>query len=342
MKHLVYIDWLRIFATIAVVTIHTSGPVVSFNLFEYPQSYWLAGNLFEALSRCSVPLFVMISGALLLSSNKEVPYREFLKNRASKVFIPLFGWSVIYYIYKASEGIFPYSLTEFSRAFLNDSISIHFWFMYMILGIYLITPLVRIFVKHASRKDLQYFLLLWIIVSIVFKFIRYFFDIHIKLELYYVTNYVGYFILGYYLSHFDLSKNKRMFAYLGAVIGGLLTFFLTYVYTVRKDGVLEGFWYEYHSPNVLLVAVGVFIFFKYFFSSRTVQLPKILAIVNQSSFGIYLVHLLVMNMVTNKISAISLMHPILAIPISVGITIVISLVISLIMKRIPVVKKLVP
>ena len=69
MKRLVYMDWLRVLATIAVVTIHVSAGYVSV-LDANNASRWMAGNLFESISRASVPIFVMISGALLLKGQK--------------------------------------------------------------------------------------------------------------------------------------------------------------------------------------------------------------------------------------------------------------------------------
>lgn len=87
MKRLVYMDWLRVLATIAVVTIHVSAGYVSV-LDANNASRWMAGNLFESISRASVPIFVMISGALLLKGTKDISVGEFLQKRASKVIIP--------------------------------------------------------------------------------------------------------------------------------------------------------------------------------------------------------------------------------------------------------------
>lgn len=344
MKRLIYLDWLRIFAIIAVVTIHTSAGTVTANLYENPQSYWLSGNLYEALSRVSVPLFVMISGALMLRSEKKIAYREFFQKRLSKILIPLIGWSIIYYIYKVYMGIFPLSGIEFGKLFLNSGISVHFWFLYMILGIYLITPLVKLLINHATRRDIEYFLVLWVIASVIFKFVLYFFDIKIRIELNFVTNYVGYFVLGYYLSHFDIRKSWRVLSYFGTIVGLFLTFFLTYVFTVRNDGGLEEFWYEYLSPNVWLVSIGIFLFFRYALPSGMNRVPRALAIISRTSFGIYLVHMLVMSVFTSRIFNFIFdgLHPILSIPVYVAITITISIVMVVILERIPLVKKLVP
>ena len=79
MKRLVYMDWLRVLATIAVVTIHVAAGYVSV-LDANNASRWMAGNLFESISRASVPIFVMISGALLLKGQKIFQSGNFYRN----------------------------------------------------------------------------------------------------------------------------------------------------------------------------------------------------------------------------------------------------------------------
>jgi len=314
------------------------------NLYEDHPSIWLSGNLFETISRCSVPVFVMISGSLLLSSEKPILYMPFLKKRTGKIFFPLLGWSFIYYLYNVFSGGNPFSITDFGRLFLTDGISVHFWFMYMILGLYLVTPLVKILVNNASKKDLQYFLLLWVMASVIFKLIEFLIGIAIQLELYFVTNYVGYFILGYFLSKYELSQRVKWLSYIGAICGLIMTFFFTYYDTVDQKGALAEFWYEYHSPNVLLVSIGVFVLFKDIFRAATRPLPKVINIINTSSFGIYLVHLLVMKVFSPYIFNYTFYnwHSIISIPVNVLITVMISSAIVLVMKRIPLINRLVP
>ncbi|MEH7224659.1 acyltransferase family protein [Bacillus sp. JJ1566] len=344
MKRYFFLDWLRIFAIIGVVTIHVSAWTVAENLYNHPQSYWLVGNLFESLSRCSVPIFVMISGALLLRNDKTLTYKEFMQKRIGKIFVPLLSWSLIYYFYQVYRGHFTLSATEFGSMFLSNSISYHLWFMYMILGLYLVTPLLKILTRHASKRDIQYFLLLWFIISVFSKTTDYLFGIKINLELYFVMNYVGYFILGYYLSTYTISRKLQISSYIGAIIGLFATFSLTYIYTKSAGGALSEFWYEYHSPNVFLVSVGVFILFKSREESLSKPIPMLFQWINQTSFGIYLIHILVMSLfmesIFNKIYYN--LHPIISIPLNVAIVITISLIAVIIIRRIPVIKKIIP
>lgn len=343
MKRLVYMDWLRVLATIAVVTIHVSAGYVSV-LDANNASRWMAGNLFESISRASVPIFVMISGALLLKGTKDISVGEFLQKRASKVIIPFIAWSAIFYAYGAYAGYFPASLKQGIKHFLTDTIGGHLWFLYMIVGIYLITPLLKVFVKNAKKREIEYFLILWLYASVVVNLVKYYYPINFNIELFYVTNYVGYFLLGYYLSNFDISKKWRNISYIGGFVGFISTFFITYFYTVKANGQLEQFWYGYFAPGVVLMAIGLFIFFKYAFQKSERELPLLFRFINQASLGIYILHFFLLNnllyMVFPKVN--NHVHAILAIPINVTITIVLSMVITLVLQRIPVLKKLVP
>jgi surface polysaccharide O-acyltransferase-like enzyme len=343
MNRVVYLDWLRSFAILAVVTIHVSAGYVSTNLFETPSSFWVAANLYETITRCAVPIFVMISGALILSSKKQLTYKEFLLKRTSKVFIPLLGWSIIYYAFYTLAGRFEVSISQFIKLFLTNGISVHFWYIYMILGLYLITPLVKIFIKNASKKDIEYFLILWLFASVVTKLMTFIFGFSINLELYYTTNYVGYFILGYYLFHFNIQTKIVRLSYVGAIIGLLLTFFLTYFYTNANGGQLEQFWYEYHSPNVVLISIGCFLLAKTYFTKNN-TLPKSISLISETSFGVYLIHMIILNIIARKLITLfpDNFHPLFEIPIVVALTSAISIILVLINKRIPILNKLTP
>jgi surface polysaccharide O-acyltransferase-like enzyme len=171
---------------------------------------------------------------------------------------------------------------------------------------------------------------------------NFYFGYSFNIELYHVTNYVGYFVLGYYLAHFKFKKIWENIAITLGVVGFILTFFLTYYSTTQAKGALEEFWYEYHSPNVMLSAVGVFLTFKLLFSEK--EIPYLLNGISRFSFGIYLVHLLVMKIFSNKIIGIvnSSFPSAISIPLNVLFIVTISAIITFILSKIPCLRKLVP
>ena len=341
MDRFYYLDWLRVFATVCVVIIHVAAGYVG-NMNSNYETHWLIGNLFETLSRWSVPGFVMVSGALLLRDSRELGYWEFLKKRASKVIIPFLGWSILFYLFGAYMGYFPSTIKHAIKLFISNEISYHFWFLYMIIGIYLITPLFQVFVRHAKKQHIEYFLVLWLYVSFATRLMEFWFGIHLSLELFFVKDYVGYFLLGYYLSQFEIARKWRIASYIGMLVGFVGTFACTYYFTISADGQFNDFWYSYFSPTVLLSVIGLFIWFRYNVKERT--LPLLAQWINQASLGIYIIHYWLLNNLLWRVfpKVESYFHPILSISINIGITFILSLTIILLIKRIPIVKKLVP
>ena len=341
-ERLLYLDWLRMFATFMVVTIHVSAPYVGTPYYDAPTN-WLGANFYESISRASVPLFVMISGALLLGDGREISYKAFLTKRVSKIFVPLLCWSFIYYIYQVIDHWYPsFSIKQFISMFLSDSLSMHFWFMYMILGIYLTTPIIKIFIRHAKKRDIEYFLILWFYVSFIVKIMVKYIGLSFNIELFHVTNYIGFFVLGYYLSHFEWKRIGGKMSVLITVIGMSLTFSLTYFFTIRYGGIFHDFWYNYHTFGVLLSAIGIFLMCKHYLSK--IKLGGVFNSLNRLSFGIYLVHILVMwifaDAVINRLQV--LFHPIVSIPLTVIFVVAVSSLVTLIISKIPIVKKLIP
>lgn len=343
MKRFLFFDWLRVLATIAVVTIHISAMFITANYFD-GKSSWLAANFFESFTRWSVPIFVMISGALILSDQREYTYKSFLVKRISKIFIPLLGWSILYFLFYFIQGRVELNPIQFVSRFLNNGISVHFWFIYMLLGLTLVSPLLKLMLKNAAQKDLTYFLVLWFYASVVSRVLENVLGITFSMELFFVTDYVGYYILGYYLLTYELPLWLRKFLYFGLIAGLLSTFAITHFLTVRADGAFQSFWYGYHSPNVVLVSIGLFVLFKHSKIFNGEKLPAIPNLLNTASFGIYLVHMMVLKFFADFLPQFWLTnsHAAIAIPYRVLVTVVISAAIVLIMKKIPVIKNLVP
>ncbi|KAA9022279.1 acyltransferase [Niallia endozanthoxylica] len=340
-ERVLYLDWLRVIAITMVVTIHISGGIVQVNYFDAPTN-WLAANFYESISRSAVSLFVMISGAVLLGDNREFQYKPFFTKRMSKLFIPLIGWSMIYYGYQVFAEWYPsFSLKEFIVLFLTNGVSGHFWFMYMMIGLYLTVPIINVFIRHAKKRDIEYFLILWIYASVIVKSMKFIWGYSFSIELYMVTNYIGYFVLGYYLHHFPL---KRIWEKTAIVFGGIsifVTFVLTYYDTKAAGGILQEFWYENHAPNVLLSSIGIFLLCKNLFAKR--KLGFVFHQISRLSYGIYLVHILLMTMLSNKIIVVinELFHPAFSIPLHVVIFVTISCCLSFLLNKIPFLRKLV-
>jgi surface polysaccharide O-acyltransferase-like enzyme len=345
-----YINILRSIAIIGVIIVHSAGPLLS---ITDNQSYWWTGNIYDGLVRWCVPVFVMISGALLLNPDKNDSLHVFLNKRASKIILPFVFWIVFYTIWKYKSDLGSMSIPAAVKEMMSGNVYFHLWFLYMIVGIYLITPLIQIIIRHGNRQIIEYYLIIWFITSSLFTLFPYLLDVRIGLQLPYFTGYLGYFILGYYLHHFNLTSKMKKIIYAGGAIGLLVTLFGTYIGTERAD-FFDGYFYEYHSPNTVLASIAIFVLFRSInwdsMLPKDGQFMKWMNSISIASFGIYLIHPLVMNVIASdemmkligfKINY-SLIHPVIGTPITIIVVLLLSHLSIWIMRKIPFVQKLVP
>jgi surface polysaccharide O-acyltransferase-like enzyme len=161
------------------------------------------------ISASGIGLFFMISGALLLSLNLDV--KNFLKKRFTKVVFPAIIWSILY----LCANILMLDKSIGVKALLSIPFSTQgtpvFWFIYTLLGLYLLAPILSRWLNAASRKELEFYLALWGI-SLCYPFLKYVVDINTSNTgiLYYFSGYVGYFILGYYLKTYPNRISWKM------------------------------------------------------------------------------------------------------------------------------------
>jgi surface polysaccharide O-acyltransferase-like enzyme len=126
-KRIFYADLIRTYAILAVIGIHVSAPLVN-KWTAISMQWWWIGNLFNFACRPSVPLFVMISGMLLLNNRNTEGVYLFFKNRFLKVLIPFIFWAVIYYFWIAIVNNRSFSFFALLKQLFEGPIYIHFPF----------------------------------------------------------------------------------------------------------------------------------------------------------------------------------------------------------------------
>jgi surface polysaccharide O-acyltransferase-like enzyme len=297
----------------------------------------LIASYYFVVSRIAVPLFFMVSGFLLLQ--KIEPYGDFFKKRALKVFVPFFAWSVIYMLWKKESFDLPFSMeivASYLIKILRGPRENHLWFFYALIGLYLFTPILRVFVARASMFDLYYFCGLWFLVVPVFSFVQEFSPIRIGFELYFIAGYSGYFMLGFLLGRLQFAK-AQLYG-----LGFLLLMFSIGT-TILSYLVKSEYFVGYLSMNIVLMTAFAFILL------REVQigdnLYRFLVPLSRASFGIYLVHVIVlaelekMPVVSNWFSMGSSVY---MIPLLGLLGFLISFIVVAILQKIPVVCWIVP
>ncbi len=299
-KRIVHYDLLRIVAAFSVVMLHSAAQF--WYTIPVTQTEWKIANCYDALFRFGVPIFVMLSGALFLG--REIEVKRLYKHNILRLLIVYLVWSVIYGLFDYTK----YNLTEINgQALVQEVIGgrYHLWFLPMIIGIYMLLPILQLWVCSAKEKDLRYFLLLFFVVKILGQTIsvlienevvHYLLNIFNASELQMVCSYIGYFVLGYYLVSVEISKKWQKVIYV-AVIPSIILNIVIDNYMSVKANAPSGVIYDSFGLFTFIIVVAIFLFFtqvvgKVHFGSRA---ERIIQEVSAATFGIYLAHLLCME-----------------------------------------------
>ncbi len=288
-----WISNLRGISIIMIIISHVYGSWLIKIDTLHPIEWWFV-NLSCSLTRFCVPIFLMVSGALLLSkTNEAIP---FYKKRFTKVFIPFFLWSTVYTLLFLTYELYKgnlHSMGEFFEYIFNSYIfgaAYHLWYFYLLFSLYLILPFVGTWVKKFPSFKYAY-VITWVIVICVAQFS----NNHLFYAMRWAIGYFGYMVLGYFL--FNIHIRKELAQKLGIImfiVGLLITMFAGYYALINHD--LDYYsWYYRVNINVALMAAGLFLFFKNIrFESG------FLNVLAKNGLGIYLIHLIII-MGMNKI-----------------------------------------
>lgn len=344
-NRIVYMDVLRVIACFSVIMIHSSAYYVVKDIGSF--NFWV-GNIFDGLARIGVPLFIMISGALMLDKNYQFSTQKIIKHIIRMIVFFVF-WSALYCIFNIVGSIIIKHESIDIIKIIGSLIKGHYhlWFVYLIIGLYLIVPLLRLWVNDTNKTYVEYF----IILSIIFTYIipqiisigsnySNLFE-HIKdiiarnLSLKYVGGFTTYFILGWYINNYELN-NKRIIYILG-LFGVLITIMGTYILSNTTGKALQMYGNLY--INVLFQTVAVFVIIKDKF--KNMHTNNIINSISKYSLGIYAIHALIVTIMYRIIEKVNIDFALINIPVVFIVSVVFSYLISFILSKIPVLKKVV-
>ena len=268
------IDIIRILAFIFIVLLHTVN-------IQYGINIWI---LLYGVISIGVNLFIMISGYLLLDKSEKISV--FFKKRIRGIF-PLFIFFNIVYIFVNKVKIMPVLQGK-------EIVAPHFWYIYMILGLYFITPWLQKVLKFA-KKETFIILILWFLCSILNPHLIKFDLPRIPFSHFPITEFIGYYILGYYIK-IDRNKIKKV-PFSIIIIIYLIGFFISAIstkYVLLKTGNRISDFFDKNSLGTFFMTVSFFTFFiKLDFKNRN----EAVKIISNSTYFAFLVHLLVLKIV---------------------------------------------
>ena len=265
------IDILRIFAFVFIVMLHTLNR-------QYGLTVWMSGY---AVISIGVNLFIIISGYLLLDRTETV--KEFFRKRFFSI-LPLFIIFNIIYIYFYNHSFI--TIKKISAP--------HFWYIYMILGLYLLTPWLRKVLQYAE-KETFYVVVLWFLCNVFNPYMQFFTFPKIPFSHFPITGFIGYYILGYYLKKYRYKLEKIPFiCVIGVYITGFLISVLSTKYVLVTTGNRISDFFDKNSLGTFFMSVSFFIFWiKFNFKNRN----KVIRMISDSTYFAYLIHIIILHYV---------------------------------------------
>jgi len=339
---LAWVDAARVTAILAVIAIHTSSSLVANR--SLPESWWF-GNFVDSASRWSVPLFVMLSGALLLGGKAADDPISFYRRRLSRILPPLIAWTAIYLVYGHFNADNPKTVHDAVAYVLAGRPYYHLYFLYLIAGLYAVTPILRPLVALAGSRVLT------IAVLVLFA-------LEIADDLILVSGYggganaitrfvpyLGYFLAGPLLTRISANRGRIITAAVVAVAGIVATAVGTHL-LLSTIGFGKGFYfYEYLSVTTVPVTLAVFALFMWsapLLERLAAHLPaRALSRVAAATLGIYVIHPLVMQAFGFLGIGLRGFFVPFAVVASVLAIFAVSLVIVLLLRQLPGVRRLV-
>lgn len=341
------VDLIRAVAIVLVLFLHASTESYNVELMS-PQSVeiWWASNIYDSIARVCIPLFVMLAGALLLQPSKtDEPLRVFYRKRWDRLGLPVIFWSIIYFAWATLVDGQPLTLQSIIQGVLTGPYY-QFWFLYLLVGLYLLTPILRVALKYASRHILKYTLVVWFVGTAVMPLLTMFGSYYLNANVFVFTGWLGYYILGAYLTKVEI---KRQLLYAGLIGGLLWTIAGSYMIIAVLGERFSQFFYDGFSVNMIVASASLFLLMLQVSPQRLqAKYPKvnrILRIISANTLPIFFFHVIVLESLQQGFLGFTLsitsINPFIAIPLSTALTLLICLAVIVPLKRIPYVKRLI-
>lgn len=354
-KRIIYLDYLRVLAIFGVLLNHISTFCNGGSVFNSSIAMF-----YNSLGRIGVPVFLMLTGILLL--NNKLPIKDFIKRRYPRVIIPFLFWIGLFILFKMfvldPSLVGQKAITSAVNSFFCDR-----WYVWMILGVYLVIPIFAAFIKGTKFEGVKYFLIIWLITSIlitiskIFDFKLYYLDLAI------FSGPIGFLMLGYYLHYKEFNISPKKVVIISLLVFILFTLIKTFIsidylsisYSFRYYMFAEKSHLEIDIISIIQVA-SFFLIVKYIPMVKSGICEKITKFCNkknmllltismsQASYGIYLCHYFITLSVRKILQTYNMsytdMHAVIFVPVFTIFVLFAAYGIMMILNKVPVINKL--
>lgn len=326
-KREVWIDWMRVAACFMVLLVHSTEPFYLGGegslILTKSDAFW--SSFFDSFVRACVPLFIVASSYLQFPIHYSAG--EFVRRRSVRILIPFLVWTVVYAL------VWGEPVENFRNLIFNFNYAAgHLWFVYMLIGIYMIMPLLSPWAEKVGKRELQVYLAIWVFTlfiplirdwvggTMVFTYGPSGLPRQALYPLwgetswnsygvfYYISGFVGYLFLGLYLRKFvgELSWGKTLAIAIPSYLAGFVVVFGGFLRRVYESaegvfpvgGLVEkAVWWETTWCNdtigVALMTLAWILLFRKITADGAFY-KKVLLPVSKASYGMYLCHLLIL------------------------------------------------
>lgn len=334
-------DLLRILAAFSVVMLHSAAQF----WYDLPVTgtEWKIVNGYDACFRFGVPIFVMISGAIFLDPARRLDIKRLYRHNILRLVILYLLWGALYGLLDC----YGYGFSNLSwKEILKEMASgrYHLWYLPMLVGVYMLLPVLRSWVLQAEKRNIQYFLALFVVLQVlrstIITFVQngellHFLELG---EIQMACSYLGYFVLGYYLVHVGIPHKYYKFFYLSVLPAAAANILISNAQSAR-DGIPNGGIYDSFGLFTFLIVVAVFLFVtdragKHRWSGRG---SAIIREISQGTLGVYLMHIGVIELL-EPLGIHSAMAPVAAgVPLLALLTFILCCGAAALLRRIPLV-----
>jgi surface polysaccharide O-acyltransferase-like enzyme len=274
--------------------------------------------------------------------------RDFFRKRFMRVGIPFVFWVIIYFLWDFTvkqQAVTP----DYIVQGLLSGPYYHFWYIYMLFGLYLLTPVLRVVVAHAKRSVIKFFLAVWFVGSALLPILALLTPYRVDSNLLTVPLYVGIYMLGIYLMDVHLKRARLVFF---AVVGVALTAIFTYVLAATIGGATMFYFQDYSSATMILTSASVFLLlvsnpltFGQQKEGHVSTGRKLLHLISENTLAIYFLHLIVIEVLQNGYLGVAIngntINSIVGVPFMTLVTLFLCLAIVAPLKKVPYLRRLI-
>lgn len=333
-------DILRILAAFNIVLLHVTS--------NYMLELTVGNNLYNltffinSITRFAVPCFVMISGAIFLSDEYVVMVKRIWTHNILRLVVAYLIWAFVYY---AGQSIFLWNYDFWRHGIVRTVTGIayasdHFWFIFMIIGLYALTPIIKTWICNASKREELYLIILFLVFQILRSTFSNLIDKSLVQQILGITQiielsgYAGYYVIGHYITKYGLKRITEFIVYGFAIVGVAANYFIPIFQTAVSGTANAGF---SDSFGLFTGAETVAIFYaitRYVKPICSEKMTRFITNVSNDTMGVYLMHVLILLIMYHK-GVFDKVNPWVGIPVFTIVTFVVCLLVSALLRRIP-------